>query len=314
MGTPQIACPSLEALNKIDDYDVVGVFTQPDRPTGRGKKIQSSAIKHLAQSLGLNVFQPISLKSAAIEQTISSLDLDLIVVMAYGRILPQKVLDLPRFGALNIHASILPRHRGAAPIQWAIIDGDNETGVSLMKMDAGMDTGDVISTMAIPIKEADSAVELTKRISHLGASILERDLSKYISGELIPQRQNESLATYASKIDKEKVKHLCKITHLDYFINSLQDGYETNMGQNGNRLSGGQRQRVALARALYKNKPFVILDESTSELDQSNESKVIKNSTACKSLKFGTLSKKLCSAVEPKSSIYLFWIKVLKFV
>ncbi len=203
MGTPQIACPSLEALNKIDDYDVVGVFTQPDRPTGRGKKIQSSAIKHLAQSLGLNVFQPISLKSAAIEQTISSLDLDLIVVMAYGRILPQKVLDLPRFGALNIHASILPRHRGAAPIQWAIIDGDNETGVSLMKMDAGMDTGDVISTMAIPIKEADSAVELTKRISHLGASILERDLSKYISGELIPQRQNESLATYASKIGKE---------------------------------------------------------------------------------------------------------------
>ncbi len=203
MGTPQIACPSLEALTQIDGYDVVGVFTQPDRPTGRGKKIQSSAIKHLAQSLGLNIFQPISLKGSAIEQTIRSLDLDLIVVMAYGRILPQKILDLSKFGALNIHASILPRHRGAAPIQWAIIEGDNETGVSLMKMDAGMDTGDVVSTMAIPIEETDSTVELTKKISQLGASILARDISKYISGKLIPQRQNESLATYASKIDKE---------------------------------------------------------------------------------------------------------------
>ena len=107
--------------------------------------------------------------------------------MAYGRILPQKILDLSKFGALNIHASILPRHRGAAPIQWAIIEGDNETGVSLMKMDAGMDTGDVVSTMAIPIEETDSTVELTKKISQLGASILARDISKYISGKFIFQ-------------------------------------------------------------------------------------------------------------------------------
>tara|TARA_Y100000588_G_scaffold321059_1_gene352034 strand:- start:138 stop:1079 length:942 start_codon:yes stop_codon:yes gene_type:complete len=203
MGTPQIACPSLEALTQIDGYDVVGVFTQPDRPTGRGKKIEYSAIKHLTHSLGLNIFQPICLKDFATVETFRSLDLDIIIVMAYGQILPQKILDLPKYGALNIHASILPRHRGAAPIQWAIIEGDIETGVSLMKMDAGMDTGDLVSTMTIPIEETDSAVELAKKISQLGASILTRDLSNYISGKLIPQRQNESLATHASKIAKE---------------------------------------------------------------------------------------------------------------
>ena len=151
----------------------------------------------------MNIFQPISLKDLAIEETFRSLDLDLIIVMAYGQILPQKIIDLPKYGALNIHASILPRHRGAAPIQWAIIEGDNETGVSLIKMDAGMDTGDLVSTMTMPIEKTDSAVELTKKISQLGASIISRDLSKYISGKIMPQRQDESLATYASKIAKE---------------------------------------------------------------------------------------------------------------
>jgi methionyl-tRNA formyltransferase len=202
MGTPQIACPSLEALIEMVDFNVVGVFTQPDRPSGRGKKVEFSAVKYLAHSRGLDIFQPITLKDPAFEETIKTLDLDLIVVMAYGQILPQRILDLPKHGALNIHASILPRHRGAAPIQWAIIKGDNETGVSLMKMDAGMDTGDVISTMSIPIRETESAVELTDKISMLGAEIISRDLSNYISGKLEPQKQNESFATHASKIEK----------------------------------------------------------------------------------------------------------------
>jgi len=202
MGTPQIACPSLDSLIEMIGFNVVGVFTQPDRPSGRGKKVEFSPVKCLAHSRGLDIFQPITLKDPAVEETIKSLDLDLIVVMAYGQILPQRILDLPKYGALNIHASILPRHRGAAPIQRAIIEGDNETGVSLMKMDAGMDTGDVISTMSIPIRESESAVELTDAISILGAAIISRDLPNYISGKLEPQKQNESLATHASKIEK----------------------------------------------------------------------------------------------------------------
>ena len=219
MGTPQIACPSLQVLTEMDGCKVIGVFTQPDRACGRGGKVEFSAVKRLALSHGLDVYQPESLKDSTMQDTLGSLDLDLIIVMAYGQILPQNlaighdndstiqdtlgsldlhliiimaygqilpqnVLDLPKYGALNIHASILPRHRGAAPIQWAIIEGDNETGVSLMKMDAGLDTGAVLSTMTTPIEDADSAVDLTNRISHLGAEILTKHLSSYIEGKL----------------------------------------------------------------------------------------------------------------------------------
>jgi methionyl-tRNA formyltransferase len=186
----------------MDGYRVAGVFTQPDRACGRGKKIEPSAVKRLALSRGVEIFQPATLKDPVIQDTIRSLEVDIIVVMAYGQILPRIVLDIPKYGALNIHASILPRHRGAAPIQWAIIEGDEETGVSLMKMDAGLDTGDVLSIMTMPIAKGDSASDLSERISHLGARMLRNDLPRYTKGLLKSQKQNESLATYAVKIDK----------------------------------------------------------------------------------------------------------------
>ena len=203
MGTPQIACHSLQAIHELPECDLVATVTQPDRPSGRGNRLEESAVKKMASCLGLKVVQPKRLNEEGFKKELLELNADLIVVMAYGQILPPYVLETPEFGAVNIHASLLPRHRGAAPIQWAILEGDKETGVCLMKMDVGLDTGDILSAAKTSISPEDTAIDLHDRISSMGAEIIRNQLPSYLRGELLPEKQDDSLATYARKITRD---------------------------------------------------------------------------------------------------------------
>ncbi len=202
MGTAEIACAPLKALHALPDCEIVSVLTQPDRPRGRGMNLEPSAVKQCADEIGLSVLQPTTLRNDDILEQLRSLRPDVIVVMAFGQILPQSVLDLPKHGAVNIHASILPRHRGAAPIQWAILEGDHETGVTLMKMDAGLDTGDIIAISRTPIHTTDNSQNLHDRLADLGASLLTATLRDYLAGSISPKPQDNDLSTYARKITR----------------------------------------------------------------------------------------------------------------
>lgn len=203
MGTAELACASLRALLHRPDFHVTAVVTQPDRPKGRDLKLQPSPVKELAQRAGLSVRQPVRARDPGFIDELRALAPDLIIVVAYGQILPPAILDLPRFGCLNVHASLLPRHRGAAPIQWAILEGDCETGVTLMKMDAGLDTGDMLMSAATPITDADNAQTLHDRLAELGAGLLVRTIPDYVAGRITPTPQPAAGATYARKITKE---------------------------------------------------------------------------------------------------------------
>ena len=199
-GTPEFARASLAAL--IDAGHVpVAVLTQPDRPSGRGKKIVPSPVKALAIERGIPVLQPPTLKTADAVADLEALEPDALIVAAYGLILPQSVLDVPTQGCLNVHGSILPRWRGAAPIQAAILAGDKETGISLMAMTAGLDCGPVYSTETIDIGDRETAGELHDRLAALGGELLVRDLEKILSGELTAVEQDDDAATYARKIE-----------------------------------------------------------------------------------------------------------------
>jgi len=203
MGTAELACPALVALHASPAADVVGVVTQPDRPSGRNLKPRPSFVKQCALDLGLPVIQPQTLRTSEAIEQLASFESDLFVVTAFGQILPQPALDLPQYGALNVHVSLLPRHRGAAPIQWAILDGDTETGVTLMRMDAGLDTGDIISTVKTEITEEDTGQTLHDRLAQLGAVLLTESLPGYLDGTRKPVSQDEARSTYARKILKE---------------------------------------------------------------------------------------------------------------
>ncbi len=204
MGSPEFALPSLAHL--IDSYQVVGVVTQPDRPAGRGKKTQPPPVKEAALAHNIPVIQPRRLKEEAAQQQLRSWNPDLMVVVAFGQILRQEVLDLPRYGCINVHASLLPRWRGAAPIQAALYHGDRESGVTIMKMDAGIDTGPILSQQSVKIDETDNALTLSERLARLGADLLLDTLPRYLNGELEPQPQPEKGAAYVSMIHKEDGK------------------------------------------------------------------------------------------------------------
>ena len=201
MGSPDFAIPTLRVLAAY--YDVVGVVTQPDRESGRGHALKSPPIKTLANELGLNVIQPEKLRAPEAMNQLRLWNPDLIVVAAFGQILKPDVLALPPQGCINVHASWLPRWRGAAPIQAAILAGDSQTGVTIMNMDQGVDTGAVIHQRAIKIEDGDTAGSLSEKLSHLGADLLLETLPRYLSGELKPQPQDESKATYAPMLKKE---------------------------------------------------------------------------------------------------------------
>lgn len=201
MGSPQFAVPSLEALAR--EYDIAAVFTQPDKPAGRGKVLTAVPVKTWADAHHLPVYQPRSFrKEPEAVAALRALNPDLIVVAAYGLILPQSVLDIPARGCVNVHGSLLPRHRGAAPIASAILAGDDVTGITIMLMDAGMDTGPMLATASEPIRSDDTTASLSERLSRLGARLLIETLPKYLNGDLAPQPQPEDGVTYSPKINK----------------------------------------------------------------------------------------------------------------
>ena len=205
-GTPEFSVPCLEAC-RASGAEVVAVYTQPDRPAGRGRKLTPSPVKEAALAAGIPVEQPESLKPAEVQQVLAAYRADLMVVVAYGLILPRKVLALPRLGCWNVHASLLPRWRGAAPIQRAILAGDSESGVDLMQMEAGLDTGPVLLERRTPIDRHDTGGSLHDRLSALGADVLAEGLKRVMAGEtLVARAQPEEGVTYAHKLDKAEAR------------------------------------------------------------------------------------------------------------
>jgi methionyl-tRNA formyltransferase len=203
MGTADLACASLRALCREKDFTVIAVVSQPDKPKGRDLKLQPTPVKALALAEGLPVLQPSRARDEAFIAELRQLQPDLIAVAAYGQILPQAILDLPRFGCLNVHTSLLPKYRGAAPIQWAILNGDAETGVTIMKMDAGLDTGPMLVQATTPISAADDAQTLHDRLAELGGDLLVKTIPDYVSGKITPRPQPAEGASHARKITKE---------------------------------------------------------------------------------------------------------------
>ena len=204
-GTPDFAAHHLDAL-LASAHQVVGVFTQPDRPAGRGKKLMPSPVKVLAQEHNVPVFQPASLRPAENQQLIADLNADVMVVVAYGLILPKAVLDMPRLGCINVHGSLLPRWRGAAPIQRSLWAGDAETGGTIMQMDVGLDTGDMLYKLSCPITAQDTSATLYDKLAGLGPQGLLETLRQLATGEAQPEVQDDTLVTYAEKLSKEEAR------------------------------------------------------------------------------------------------------------
>ncbi|MDH5387269.1 MAG: methionyl-tRNA formyltransferase [Gammaproteobacteria bacterium] len=202
-GTPDFAVAPLSVLLE-SDHEVVAVYTQPDRPAGRGREPRPSPVKQKALEYHIPVFQPESLKSEADQNVFRDLKPDLMVVTAYGLLLPQAVLDIPRLGCINIHASLLPRWRGAAPIQRAILAGDEKTGITIMQMDKGLDTGDMLAMQECSISDDETGSSLHDRLMVMGSETLVSMLPDFIQGKVLGQRQDDALATYASKLSKQE--------------------------------------------------------------------------------------------------------------
>ncbi len=202
MGTPDFALPSCEAL--YQRFNLVGVVTQPDRPKGRGGKLSAPPVKEFALAHDLPCWQPTILKDGSFQGVLDETKPDLIVVAAYGRILPEYILNYPQYGCINVHGSLLPKYRGAAPIQRAVIDGEKETGVTIMKMAKGMDTGDMILKVSTPITETDTAGTLFDRLAVLGAEVLLEAIAQIVEGTAIYTPQDDAQATYAPMIEKSE--------------------------------------------------------------------------------------------------------------
>ena len=202
MGTPEFAVPSLKALVEAG-YDVCGVFTQPDKPKNRGMKLQRSPIKECALSAGIPVFQPVKMRDGEALAILRELKPDLIAVAAYGKILPVDILELPTLGCVNVHSSLLPKYRGAAPINWAILNGEDETGVTIQRMAEGVDTGDILAQASTPIDINENAGQLLTRLAHMGAELLMETVRKLETGLAVATPQDESRASHAPMLSKE---------------------------------------------------------------------------------------------------------------
>jgi methionyl-tRNA formyltransferase len=202
LGTPAFAVPTLEAMHRAG-HEVLAVYTQPDRPKGRGQATAQSAVKEAALRLGIAVLQPEKVRAAEVVAALQAAAPDVMVVVGYGQIIPQNIIDIPRFGIINVHASLLPKYRGAGPIQWAIANGETETGVTTMQINAGLDTGGLLLKASTPIGPEENAVELGERLALLGAELLVETLSGLAAGTITPQPQNDAEATYAPILRKE---------------------------------------------------------------------------------------------------------------
>lgn len=202
MGTPDFAVGALEALVEAG-HEVVAVVTQPDKPKGRGKEMQQTPVKVCAIKHNIEVFQPVKIKTAEAVEVLKGYGADLFVVAAFGQILSKEILDMPKFGCVNIHASLLPKYRGAAPIQWAILDGEKETGVTIMQMNEGLDTGDMLTKVIVSIEDTDTGESLFDKLAEAGAKLLVETIPQIEAGTLNPEPQDDSLSTYAKMIKKE---------------------------------------------------------------------------------------------------------------
>jgi methionyl-tRNA formyltransferase len=203
MGTPDLAKASLAALLRDPAFQIIAAVTQPDRPKGRDLKLQPSPVKELALANGVPVLQPLKAREETFVAELRALQPDLIAVAAFGQILPKSILDLPHLGCLNVHTSLLPKYRGASPIQSAILNGETETGVTIMKMDVGLDTGDILTQRPTPIRDDDNAATLHDRLAQLGAELLVETIHAYAVGQIQPRPQPHELATHVAKIKKE---------------------------------------------------------------------------------------------------------------
>lgn len=246
-GTPAIAVPALSALGAV--AEIVGVVTQPDRPAGRGLELQAPAVKQRALELGYEVTQPVKVRTGALRDWLAEKRPDVLVVLAYGRILPLDVLEIAPRGAINLHASILPRYRGAAPIAWAIIRGETETGISLMQMDVGMDTGAVLARHVTNIGPEETAGELTDRLGELGAEVVRTSLPRAVRGELTPEPQNEALATHAPPLTRDDGR--IDFTRPAALIKNLVRGLSPRPGAFTTAL--GKSLRIHRVRASERN-------------------------------------------------------------
>ncbi|MBK0003006.1 MULTISPECIES: methionyl-tRNA formyltransferase [Erwiniaceae] len=213
-GTPDFAARHLDALLS-SGHQIVGVFTQPDRPAGRGNKLTASPVKQLAEQHNIPVFQPKSLRPLENQQLVAQLEADVMVVVAYGLILPEAVLGMPRLGCINVHGSLLPRWRGAAPIQRSLWAGDADTGVTIMQMDVGLDTGDMLYKLSCPIEASDTSATLYDKLADLGPAGMLTTLTQLAEGSATPEVQNEELVSYAEKLSKEEAR-------LDWSLSAAQ--------------------------------------------------------------------------------------------
>lgn len=202
MGTPDFAVPCLQKLIDLN-YEITGVFTQPDKPKGRHGVLTPPPVKELAVKYNIPVYQPVKMKDGTAFEMVKEANPEIIIVVAYGKILPKEILDYPKYGCINIHASLLPLLRGAAPIQWSILNGFDKTGVTSMQMDVGLDTGDMLLKEEIDITENMNAEELHDKLSLIGADVMAKTIDAAVKGELKPQKQDESKFTYASMLSKE---------------------------------------------------------------------------------------------------------------
>lgn len=248
MGTPDFAAKSLEALIQ-NGYNVTGAVTQPDKPKGRGHKMMPPEVKVVAQNNGIEVFQPERVKKGELEAVLDKCKPDIIVVVAYGKILPKYVLEYPKYGCINVHASLLPKYRGAAPIQWAIINGEKQTGVTTMQMDEGLDTGDMLIKKALEIGEYETAEQLFDRLAVLGGEVLIETLEGIKSNTIVPQPQNHDEHTYAPVIKKEMAlidwtRSAEEIKNLVYGMNSWPLAYT---------LYNGEALKIITAEVIDKN-------------------------------------------------------------
>ncbi len=234
MGTPEFAVPCLQKLIDLG-HEVTGVFTQPDKPQGRKMIMTPPPVKQLALENGLTVYQPVKMRDGTALEMIKEANPDLAIVVAYGKILPKEILDYPKYGCINIHASLLPKLRGAAPIQWSVINGCKTTGVTSMQMDEGLDTGDMLIKGEIAIGENDTAGEMHDKLSVLGAEILEKTIDSLLKNELKPEKQNHDEFTYAPMLSKElsPVDWNCSAQEIHNKIRGLSPWPSANAKLNG---------------------------------------------------------------------------------
>lgn len=257
-GTPDFAASHFEFLLKQNDYSVVGAFTQPDRPSGRGRKLKQSPVKKIAETNQIRVFQPISFLDGSSVKMVQELQADLMVVAAYGLILPSTVLKTPRFGCINVHASLLPRWRGAAPIQRCIEAGDSETGISIMQMDEGLDTGDILATSRCAIAPDDNTESISRKLIDLGGPVLLDSIKLISQGLSVGVPQNDSLSCYADKIQKHEA-HINWSSHASIIERKIR---AFNPSPGAYSIIDGKRIKIFTANALHKKptKPPGMID------------------------------------------------------